>query len=117
VGGGNGFGWAGVLGFFLILAGGAAPVLAEGDIATGKAIFFRNCAVCHGTDGEGNGPSSHGMSPPPPNFTDPGFWEGKTDSFLIHVIVNGLGQMPSWSETLSPRNIEDVLSYIKTFRK
>jgi len=91
--------------------------LALGDIQAGKKIFSANCISCHGKNGNGKGPASAGMSPPPANFTDPEFWNGKTDSFLIHVIQNGLGSMPSWSDSLTPQNIEDVLSYIKTLKK
>lgn len=105
---------------FLILigfAGFGTPVFAAGDPTLGKAVFMTNCTACHGVGGEGNGPAAAGLSPSPPNFTDPGFWKGKTDSFLIHVIQNGMGPMPAWSDTLSPKDIEDVLAYIRTLKK
>lgn len=91
--------------------------LASGDVQAGKRIFSANCISCHGKNGNGKGPLAVGLSPPPADFTDPDFWNGKTDSFLIHVIQNGLGSMPSWSDSLTPQNIEDVLSYIKTLKK
>lgn len=112
IGRGTGF----LLGFVCFFLGMWLPVFAGNSAVTGKAIYTAHCATCHGEQGDGKVPVRGGGSPPP-DFTDPAFWKGKTDSFLVHVIVNGLGTMPPWDETLSPRNIEDVLSYIKTFRK
>lgn len=106
-----------VLGVLGLLAMAPSPVLAGGNVDAGKTVFFANCTACHGASGDGNGPAASGISPPPVNFTDPAFWKGKTDSFLIHVIQNGMGPMPAWSDTLSPQNIEDVLAYIKTLKK
>ncbi|MHB8422580.1 MAG: c-type cytochrome [Leptospirales bacterium] len=88
-----------------------------GRLSSGKALYEQNCAVCHGVKGNGKGIGGRGLTPPPANFTDPGFWKDKTDSFLTHVISNGIGQMPSWSDTMTPTQIRDVLSYIQTFRK
>jgi mono/diheme cytochrome c family protein len=89
----------------------------SGNTENGKAIFGQNCAVCHGSGGDGQGIGAAGMSPPPANFTDPEFWKDKTDTFLAHVISNGIGQMPGWSESLTPDQIRDVIAYIKTLKK
>ena len=89
----------------------------NGNLENGKAIFSQNCSVCHGAGGNGQGIGASGMSPPPANFTDPEFWKNKTDTFLAHVISNGIGQMPGWSESLSPDQIRDVIAYIKTLKK
>lgn len=86
-------------------------------LASSKALYRQNCAVCHGITGNGKGLGGRGLTPPPANFTDPEFWKNKTDSFLTHVISNGIGEMPAWSETLTPTQIRDILSYIRTFRK
>lgn len=105
--------------FTMLLAVPGRPLLASGsgNPDNGKAIFGQNCAVCHGTSGDGQGIGAAGMSPPPANFTDPGFWKDKTDTFLAHVISNGIGQMPGWSESLTPDQIRDVIAYIKTLKK
>lgn len=105
-----------VCGLGLLLVS-ASPVLAGGNPDAGKTVFFANCTACHGVNGDGKGPAAGSLSPPPANFTDPAFWKGKTDSFLIHVIQNGMGPMPAWSDTLTPQNIDDVLAYIKTLKK
>lgn len=80
---------------------------ASADIASGKAVFNTNCKVCHGGGGEG------GVGP---NLTDK-FWihgGGIKDLFkTIKYGVDGKG-MKSWKEDLSPQQIAQVASYIKT---
>jgi len=36
---------------------------------SGKAMFNSYCAVCHGTDGKGNGPAASAMKTPPIDLT------------------------------------------------
>ncbi|MHB1285414.1 MAG: c-type cytochrome [Leptospirales bacterium] len=83
----------------------------------GKVIYRQNCAVCHGLSGNGKGVGAKELVPPPPDFTRPGFWKDNSHSFLFHIISNGIGQMPAWSEVLTPEQIGNVLAYIKTFSK
>jgi mono/diheme cytochrome c family protein len=52
-------------------------------LATGKALYEKNCAQCHGPNGEGNGPSASGLNPAPRNFTQPTGW---TNGFGLAAI-------------------------------
>jgi mono/diheme cytochrome c family protein len=103
------------------LALSAHPILAQqipGDIHRGKTVFDQNCAVCHGIAGDVRGVDTKEMNPVPSNFTDPAFWKGKTDTFLYRTILNGSSrEMPGYRDLLTPKEIRDVLEYIKTFRK
>src|SRR3982751_5917228 len=38
------------------------------DSAAGHALYTQNCASCHGTGADGNGPLAHGLSTPPPGI-------------------------------------------------
>ena len=102
-----------LLGIFVLPA--EAYSLGKERIMEGKEIYIKNCAICHGASGHGDGPGAKHLSPPPPDFARVRFWTGKSDSYLFHIISNGLETMPSWSEKLSPRQISDVLHYIRTF--
>ncbi len=101
----------------ILMAGGGLAPGAMADGGEGKKIYEAHCLSCHGVRGDGKGPGARHLSSPTPDFTDPAFWDNRTDSFLFHVVQNGLGSMPGWSDTLSPASIEDVLSYIRSFRR
>src|SRR4029079_12591429 len=37
--------------------------------ASGKATYTQHCAVCHGTEGKGNGPAADALKTPPADLT------------------------------------------------
>ncbi len=88
-----------------------------------KGQFETVCATCHGTTGEGNGPGSAALDPKPANFTDPGFWSGKTDEELLKAIREGgasVGRsalMPAWGALYDEEKAEQLLAYVKTLKK
>jgi mono/diheme cytochrome c family protein len=93
----------------------AAP--GKGNPALGKAVFTKNCVVCHKADGSG-GMKLTGN--PTPNWKDPKVWADpiRTDAYLHDCIVTGKVKsgMVSWSKTLKPADIDNVIAYIKTFK-
>jgi mono/diheme cytochrome c family protein len=107
-----------------------AAALATGDAAAGKVIFTTNCASCHGEDGKGDGPVGAALKPPPRDFTKGEFKfdtdkDGKTgtDADLKNVIKNGAAEyggsplMAPWGTVLSDTDINNVIAYIRTFKK
>ena len=57
--------------------------------AEAKDLFGTRCTVCHGPQGEGNGPASSGLTPRPRNFTDKA-WQGSvTDEHIEKIIQYG----------------------------
>ncbi len=82
---------------------------AEPRIANGKAIFTKNCAVCHAQDGGG------GVGP---NLTDPYWIHGGSISDVFGTIKYGVPSkgMISWKDQLSPKDIQDVSSFILTLQ-
>ncbi len=76
-------------------------------IDDGKTIFVANCAVCHGAKGEGV---------VGPNLTDDYWLHGGFINDVFKTIKNGWPAkgMKSWATDLTPVQIKDVASYIKT---
>lgn len=87
------------------------------DAKNGEKIFKANCVVCHGDKGDGKGPASAGMNPPPRNFTSATEMKGIDDARLHKSIAEGRPGTPmvGFAKTLKASDIDDVIAYIKTF--
>jgi len=85
--------------------------------ARGKALFERNCSVCHGVDGRANTPVSQLLTPPPRNFTDPVDMGRVTTDRMYRAIKEGRPgtAMAAWSTVLGEMEIGDVIDYIRGF--
>jgi len=81
----------------------------EADVlASGKAIYDRDCLVCHAPEGQGL---------IGPNFTDNNWIHGGSINDLFKTIKYGVPQkgMISWQSKLSPSDMRDVACFILTF--
>ena len=92
----------------------------EEDVQAGKVIFERRCKVCHGEEGNGEGPAATYLKPRPRDFTKGLFKirttpSGKlpTDEDLFKVISQGMmgTVMPAWETNLSEKERWQVISY------
>ncbi len=71
----------------------------------GQAIFATRCASCHGADGGGGfGPTlAGGVAQRYPNPAD-----------QAAVVADGRGSMPSFATSLTPAQIDAVVTYTRT---
>ncbi len=78
-------------------------------IADGKSTYDKICSVCHGKFGEGL---------VGPNFTDNYWVHGSTINDMYKVVITGVIEkgMISYKDQLSPKQIQNVLSYILTLQ-
>ncbi|MDX9923566.1 MAG: cbb3-type cytochrome c oxidase N-terminal domain-containing protein [Ignavibacteriaceae bacterium] len=79
-----------------------APSLSEG-----KDIYLKNCASCHGNNGEGM---------VGPNLTDSYWIHGGDIKSIFKTIKYGVPAkgMISWESQLAPKKMQEVSSYIKS---
>ena len=84
--------------FIWTVAQGAAPPKVTADLLKeGVTLFEKQCAICHGTDGKGDGRAAVFLFPKPRNFTDglfkirttPGGFP-PTNQDLFNTITNGM---------------------------
>jgi cbb3-type cytochrome c oxidase subunit III len=77
------------------------------SLEAGAAIFQKNCASCHGKEGQG------GIGP---NMTDDYWLRGAGMSNIVHTIKVGVPAkgMISWQPVLKEQEILEVASYILT---
>lgn len=66
------------------------PVLNDDEIAAIDPVFGSNCAVCHGTKGDGDGPLMRNLEPMPANFQKFDRFFNRTDAVLFDHIANGI---------------------------
>jgi len=89
--------------------------------SAGKAVYERDCAQCHGSQGKGDGEEAVYVTPQPQDFTT-GVLDKQTDEFLASVIAkgglaNGLPEsMPAFPK-LSKSEIQGVVAYIRQLGK
>ena len=98
-----------------------APVLANPveatseSLARGGDLYGRMCARCHGANGNGTGPSVHGIDSDPRKLWVWGSAGDAADGYLFSIISDGRTDMPPWGLVLSENERWDLVNYIKTF--
>lgn len=110
---------------------GGAPVAGSGDPQgspepdeTGRAVYEKWCAGCHGDEGRGDGPAATHLLPKPRDLT-PGVYEIRstaTGELPLHedvrrVVDEGMPgtSMPEWRTVLSGPEREAVVGYVESF--
>lgn len=106
-----------------VSAAPAAPPDLPYELRMGKAVFTHYCRTCHGEAGAGDGFNAFNLDPKPRDLSDPAFQRKKTDAELKDAIRRGgagVGLsplMPPWGRTLSDREVDQVLLYVRSLRK
>ncbi len=100
------------------------PVLADmslplpnsliGDPDKAAVFFMQNCATCHGTSGDGEGPRAYFINPPPRNFLLESSRQRLNRPELYDAIHRGRtgSEMPAWSTVLSDQEIADLAEFV-----
>jgi cytochrome c oxidase cbb3-type subunit II len=81
----------------------------------GAGIFRQNCAVCHGTNGLGNGPNALAMAKKPANFSRP-YYKAYNDKTWYYRVAEGVPgtRMPRWKLKLEPEQMWYLAAFLKT---
>jgi mono/diheme cytochrome c family protein len=78
----------------------------QGNITRGAELYARNCANCHGADGQGDDLGSNLVEKPvllrPEEF--------------VRVTRDGRGRMPGFAKTLDPAADQDMLAWLRARR-
>lgn len=98
-----------------------APKFTPEMVKAGKEVYEANCAGCHATNGDGNGPAAAALNPKPRNFVkaDYKYPVNAKDTDLFKTVMNGVAgtAMPPWKDGLSQDQMWSVVAYVRTFKK
>jgi mono/diheme cytochrome c family protein len=95
------------------------------SVARGKSVYLQNCAPCHGTTGEGNGPLAREYDPPPTNLVASGVRVSTrgldvvieiphySSRLVEERVTTGNREMPALNEILTEQEIDDVVAYVR----
>ena len=93
------------------------------DVASGKVLYEKNCAACHGTSGKGDGPAAASMKPKPRDLADENYMKTLSDSYLLEIITYGGASvdksplMPGWGNVMDQKEIIDIIAYLRKLSK
>jgi mono/diheme cytochrome c family protein len=88
--------------------------LPQRHVERGARLFAMNCAHCHGSKGEGDGPVAGYLKELPANLHAASI-QRKSAAELYEVVTNGKDAMPPFRGELSAAERWIVASFIKTF--
>ena len=83
----------------------------EESVAAGVVLYSTNCLSCHGNPGQGN---YQRLDPLPGDPAEEKI-QSNSDGSIYYKVYEGQGLMPSFSNILSPDEIWQVVSYIRSF--
>ena len=84
-----------------------------------KQLYEQTCAMCHGTEGKGDGPNAQVLQPKPANLSVA--LKGKDAAYLTKLLKGGgasVGKsplMPSYQGILNDEQIRALIKYVKGF--
>ncbi len=93
------------------------------ELNEGYSSYMRYCYACHGEKGDGKGPASYSLRPPPRDFTRGNFKFARmrssddypNDEDLIRIVKGGLHGTAMLPWDIQEGELRLVLNYIKTF--
>lgn len=85
------------------------------SIASGKVVYEKFCAACHGDSGRGDGPAAAALTPKPTSFADSLFNHSvheMTHSHLFDSVTHGVPPMPAFGMVLTEAQRWDATAYV-----
>jgi mono/diheme cytochrome c family protein len=86
------------------------------SIASGQKIYSKTCALCHGKNGDADGPAVIELNIHPAKLSDPQL-AIESDGALFWKITTGKKPMPAYGKRLSETDRWHLVNYIRTLSK
>ncbi len=99
-------------------AKGSAKAVSAAAAAKGKEIYARDCAMCHGDNGNGQSDLAKDMQLTLKDWTDPKSLGDMSDQQLFDLIRKGKDKMPPEDPPRAKdEEIRSIILYIRDFSK
>jgi mono/diheme cytochrome c family protein len=85
--------------------------------AHAKMVYGMDCAMCHGTKGDGKGDLVADMHLTMKDLTDPATLKDMSDGQIFYIIKNGKGQMPVEGDRAKDEGIWNLVLYVRSLEK
>lgn len=95
----------------------AGVTLSPTQMKEAERIYLVNCAICHGTKLDGNGPlwqDGNGPYPAAPRNLVDDYSKNLADGQMYHAITFGKGQMGSYASQVHPEQRWWIINYIRS---
>ena len=89
----------------------AQPTRRAKDFDRGGNLYQQNCWMCHGKLGEGNGPAATALQVDSPALAKR--IDSSEEHAMVSVILDGRGDMPSFSQTFSREDALRILTWLE----
>jgi mono/diheme cytochrome c family protein len=83
------------------------------DSMVGMEAYERQCVVCHGARGEGDGPAATALKPRPPDLTKSELVNEMSDAELLEYLSKGKGAMPGFAKILSKQEFSALVGVLR----
>jgi mono/diheme cytochrome c family protein len=86
----------------------------EVSVERGKKVYQTQCALCHGSKGDGKGEMVEEMKINPPDFSKPETLKGRTDGELFAIIGTGKDPMPGQGGRMTDQHRWNLVNYLRS---
>lgn len=107
------------IGLLTISGNQSAALERKGNVAKGQGLYLAYCWVCHGPNGQGDGPYALSTADTPQDLTDSGYFSNLTDADIYSVISKGGAasrkspHMKPMGFRLNSNDIWDLVAFIR----
>lgn len=89
----------------------------EVSLQRGEILYSIHCALCHGDNGQGDGPLEEFYTDRSPSDLTARNIAAQFDGVIFRTISHGLGLMPALAENLTPHERWDVINYLRSLEE
>ena len=85
-------------------------------LAAGKQLYNKNCLMCHGEKGKGDGPATQFIKPAPSDISTAEARTAVTDGTIFYMITHGKKPMPAMAKKLSETERWQIVTYVRSLQ-